>query len=142
MPQEKGVGGIGEAIRSAAPWPCARRERRAGFCSQSLLRHYLLSPVQYVTLVMDLGPHPMPLTQPHSTSFAPHSGAPRSVFGIVFPTSFLYSFSFHFGAPFEALMHLKCPQAVIQNRPSKNMCQIFGFGSFFFKFSTPMNPRK
>ena len=24
-----GVGGIGEAIRSAAPWPCARRVRRA-----------------------------------------------------------------------------------------------------------------
>ena len=26
---KRGVGGIGEPIKSAAPWPCARRERRA-----------------------------------------------------------------------------------------------------------------
>ena len=133
MPQKNGVGDIGEAIRSAAPWPCARRERRGKRTSR---RQDLPGPKDlFLTLT------PMPPTLPSSHQILPRSAADRFVshlFSDIFSTSFLC----HFGLPFGAPNHPKCPQALIQNRRSKNMCPIFGFGSFFCQFSTPMNPRK
>ena len=136
MPQKKGVGGIGEAIRSAAPWPCARRERRAKRTSIVLYFLTLVPQVQYVTLVMDLGAPAMPPTR----LVLARSHLSLAIFFFVehhFWTSFSSSFLSHFGVTFEAPNRPKCPQATIQNRPSQNMCPIFGFGSFFVNFRPP-----
>ena len=120
---QRGVGGIGEAIRSAAPWPCARRVRRGRRTLEVLYVFIFFPQVQYVTLVMDLGPPPVPPTSPRpgGGKFCWHH----------FPTPFWTSFVHHFGITFEAPNQPNSPQATIPNRPSQSMCPIFGFGTFF-----------
>ena len=57
--------------------------------------------------------------------------------GIVFSASFLKQFLSLFEGRFGTPNRRKCPQAVIQNRPSKNVCPNFGFGSFVDDFRPP-----
>ena len=122
---KKGVGGIGEAIRSAAPWPCARRERRGR--SVLLFRLSQLKDLFLTTTTPAAG----------LASFSPHSAPPICFFRHQFPTSFLKSFWSHFEGRFGAPNRLKWLQAVIQNRPSKFVCPIFGFGSLFVNSRPP-----
>ena len=106
------------ALRSAAPWPCARRVRRAK-CTLEVLYVFIFFPqVQYVTLVMDLGAPAVPPTRLVHTSFTHRSAHLFCFFDISFSTSFSSSFLSHFGVTFEAPNRPKCPQATIQNRPS------------------------
>ena len=131
MPLKKGVGGIGEAIRSAAPWPCARRVRRGRSPLLCPLRLYLLSPSQVRDFSHGLrgpgsaaDPPPTSLILPYLFRF----------FDVSFSTSFSISFLSHFGVTFEAPNRPKCPQAAIQDRRLKIVYLISGFGSFFVHF--------
>ena len=121
MPQKKGVGGIGEAIISAAPWPCARRVRRAK--PPLVLFHDLRTLAPYVA---------PPLRRPYL--ILPHSASSFSVFRRLFFYLIFNLVFVKFSVTFEAPNRLKCPQAVIQNRPSQSMCPNFGLGTFFVNF--------
>ena len=122
---KKGVGGIGEAIRSAAPWPCARRERRGK------------SPLSLQDLP---GPKDLLLTATPSAVDLPRPGGICCPFLLHRFSNLMFEVVFvSLWVPFEAPNRRKCPHAMIQNRPSKNVFPNFGFGSFFVDARRPWN---
>ena len=122
-----GVGGIGEAIRYPPPPGLVPG-------GNGVVDHCL-----YLPYPPRSSPHsPRPCRRPASFYLIlPHSSASDFFRGIIFSTSFLMSFLSHFGLPFEAPNRRTCLQAVIQNRPSKFVCPIFGFGTLCVNFRPP-----